>query len=284
MKQITFISMILLFKIQTSAAQQIHSCCSSHSENKDMTAFAGDPSFAAAHESPIPFNYTTQQGKMISFPTPDGKTGNAYEVKSSSHTKNVLFIFHEWWGLNNYIKQRADELQSALGDVTVIALDFYDGKVADNADSAGIYMKSMSDTRFENIVNGALNYVGKDARICTLGWCFGGGLSLRGTLAAGKQAAGCVMYYGMPSSDVNVLKQIHADVLGLFAEKDKWITPEVVSKFQENMKAAGKNLTVKNYDADHAFANPSNPHFNKTATADANATALDFLKKHFAEK
>ena len=55
-------------------------------------------------------------------------------------------------------------------------------------------------------------------------------------------------------------KTLNADVFGIFATwKDRYITTEVVNKFADAMKAAGKTLILKNYDADHGFANPSNP-------------------------
>ena len=50
--------------------------------------------------------------------------------------------------------------------------------------------------------------------------------------------------------------------------------------FEKNMIAAGKNLSVNRYDAGHGFANPSNPGFNPTATTDAYAKAIAFLKAH----
>ncbi len=259
------------------------SCCSIGSSENSIMAFVSDPAFIAAHESPLPFNYTNAAGKMISFPTADGKTAGAYEVMSVTPTNNYLFVFHEWWGLNDYIKQRADELQKAIGNVNVVAIDLYDGKMTANADTASLLTNSVTDGRLDTIIYGAIKYVGKEARICTLGWCFGGGLSLRATLFAGTQAAGCVMYYGMPITDVNKLKQLHTDVIGFFGTQDKWITPEVVSQFEANMKKAGKTLTVKSYNADHAFANPSNPHYNYTMAAYADIFAIEYLKNHFGK-
>jgi carboxymethylenebutenolidase len=217
---------------------------------------------------------------MISFSTPDGQTGSAYEVLSSTPTKNFLIITHEWWGLNDYIKQRADELQKTLGKINVIAVDMYDGKVAATPDSAGKYMKAATNERIMNILKGAIAFAGKDARIFSLGWCFGGGYALQAAIAAGKQGAGCVMYYGMPETDMSKLKSLNCDVLGLFAAQDKWINPDVVKTFQENMEKAGKKLTVKSYNADHAFANPSNPKYDKVSAADANQSAIEFIKAH----
>ena len=86
------------------------------------------------------------------------------------------------------------------------------------------------------------------------------------------------MYYGMPEKDVAKLKTLNSDVLGLFADQDKWINPEVVGQFEKDMAAAGKKVTVKEYPADHAFANPSNPKYNKELAADAHQRALAYLK------
>ena len=111
-----------------------------------------------------------------------------------------------------------------------------------------------------------------------MGWCFGGGWSLQAALLGGKQTVGCVMYYGMPEKDVAKLKTLNSDVLGLFADQDKWINPEVVKQFEKDMAAAGKKVTVKEYPADHAFANPSNPKYNKELATDAHQKALAYLK------
>jgi carboxymethylenebutenolidase len=265
---------LMLFVASAISAQKM-SCCSGPSA--DMRVFADDPSFVASHLAPLPFKYLDQAGKMVTFPTADGKTGSAYEVLASKPTKNFLIITHEWWGLNDYIKEKADELQKILGNVNVIAIDMYDGKVASTPDSAKIYMQSATNDRIMSIINGAIAFAGKDARIFSLGWCFGGGYALKTAIAAGKQGAGCVMYYGMPETDMTKLKSLHCEVLGLFASQDKWINADVVKTFQSNMTKAGKKLTVKTYNADHGFANPSNPKYDKESTVDANKMAYEFL-------
>jgi len=82
----------------------------------------------------------------------------------------------------------------------------------------------------------------------------------------------------MPEKDVEKLKTLHADVLGIFGNKDQFINPKVVDEFVSNMDKAGKKLIVKRYDADHAFANPSNPSFDKSAKDDAYKHVISFLK------
>ncbi|MBK7870903.1 MAG: dienelactone hydrolase family protein [Saprospiraceae bacterium] len=248
-------------------------------QSGDMSEFAENSSFQAAHENPEDIVFQPK-GTMIQFDTPDGKKGNAYTLTPENKTNTYLFVIQEWWGLNDHIRQEAERLFDSLGNVTVLALDMYDGKVATTQEEAGKYMQAASQVRGEAIVKGALTYVGKDAQIATIGWCFGGGWSLQASILAGDQAKACVMYYGMPVQNAKELAPLKAPVLGIFAKQDGWITPEVAKKFEDLAKATGKNVEIHQFDAAHAFANPSNPDYNEEATKGANTLALAFLKAH----
>jgi carboxymethylenebutenolidase len=215
---------------------------------------------------------------MIKIKCADGKEANGYLIEAKTKTDNWIFVFQEWWGLNDNIKRESETLYKDLGNVNVLALDMYDGNVATDRDAASKYMQEFKQERGNEIVKGAMEYVGAKAKIGTVGWCFGGGQSLQATLTAGKQAVACVMYYGMPEGDVARLKTLHTDVLGIFGTQDKYINGDVVKKFEANMKEAGKKVTIKSYEADHGFANPSNPKFDKTATEDAYQNTLAFFK------
>jgi len=218
-------------------------------------------------------------GKSVDFDTADGEKGSAYMVNSKTASNKYLFVIHEWWGLNDHIRQEADRYAKELGDVNVMALDMYDGNVADNPDDASRFMKAVSKDRANAIVNGALAMAGKDAEIGTIGWCFGGGWSLKSSLLAGSQAKACVMYYGMPVQDAKVLAALETDVLGIFATQDAWISPEVEKKFAGLMKATGKKLISHSFDADHAFANPSSPRYQEESATAANKIVLEYLKE-----
>jgi carboxymethylenebutenolidase len=87
------------------------------------------------------------------------------------------------------------------------------------------------------------------------------------------------MYYGRPETNMEKLKSINCDVIGFFGTKDQSIKTETVDAFEQNMKAAGKNINIYKYEAGHGFANPSNPVYNKEATEDAHAKAIAFLKQ-----
>lgn len=249
------------------------------SANEKFAVMASSREFKMAHAGPRVYTHLTQAGgKMIRFKTPDGGEANAYLLEAKAKTNNWIFVFQEWWGLNDNIKRQAEEIYNSLGNAHVIALDMYDGKLATDPQTAGKYMGEFKQGRGTAIVQGALAYAGKDAKVGTVGWCFGGGQSLQAALTAGKQAVACVMYYGMPEEDVEKLKTLAPDVLNIWPTQDKWINKDVMDKFEKNMAAAGKKLTIKSYAADHAFANPSNPGYNKEAAADAYKNTIEFFK------
>ena len=253
-------------------------CCSNPSATQQFAMLASSKKFVMFHKSPLPLRFQSTIGKDITYKTTDGKTASAYELKAKNPTNNYLLVVHEWWGLNDWVKKESEKIYNDLGNVNVIDLDLYDGKVATTSADAGKYMQGVTDDRAKAIINGAIAYVGPKAHITTIGWCFGGGWSLQTALLAGKQTVGCVMYYGMPEQDVNKLKTLNCDVLGNFANKDQWINTKVVTKFEADMKAAGKKLTANQYDADHGFANPSNPAYNSEATNAAYTKTIAFLK------
>lgn len=242
-------------------------------------AEASTRSFAMMHDNPIAFNMADQLGTTIKFKAADGSEAMGYEIRSKKKSNKWLFVIQEWWGLNDYIKKESETFYNDFGDVNVIALDLYDGKIAATADSAMKLIQSAKTERLENIIKGAIAHAGSDAKIYTVGWCFGGMWSLQSTLLAGKQAAGCVMYYGRPENNLDKLKTLNCDVIGFFGNKDRSPSPEVVNKFEADMQAAGKKLITHKYDAGHGFANPSNPIYNKDAAEDAHAKAVAFLKE-----
>lgn len=239
---------------------------------------ASNKAFILSHEEPLPFSFTSDGGKDISYTTADGKEAHAWEIKAKRPTQYYLFVIHEWWGLNDYVKQESEKLSNELG-VNVIALDMYDNQVASTREDAAKYMQAVTTERATAIIKGAFNYAGKEARIFTIGWCFGGGWSLQTAIEAGNRAAGCIMFYGQPEKDVDRLKNLKCDVIGFFAKRDEWINEKVVEDFKANMQAADRKVSVYEYDADHAFANPSNPHFDKAATADAYTKIYAFIKE-----
>ncbi len=240
--------------------------------------FSNDADFLAAHYLPETLIDFQAKGEMIQFDVKEREKANAYLLQPDEPTNKWLFVVHEWWGLNDHIKKESEKYFDALG-YNVIALDLYDGKVATDRKTASQYMQSCSKERAEAIIAGAYAYAGENAQVGSVGWCFGGGWSLQTGILGDTQAKASIIYYGMPEKDTDKLKNLKADVLGIFAAKEKWISPEVVAEFEKNMRLLNKNLTVKSYDAEHAFANPSRPSYVKEYADEAFDLSIAFLKE-----
>lgn len=272
-------TLLSIFSLSNSWAQT--ECCDvTAGASLSFSDFANDEKFILSHLSPLPFDFVPKIGKMVSMKVEGGKEFAVFEVKSGKTNGALILMFHEWWGLNDYILQEAEKLHIATG-ATVLAIDLYDRKIASNATEAAKLMKGVETERVEGIIKACIEYGGKFSRIQTIGWCMGGGWSLQASILAGQQGYGCVVYYGMPELEKEKLVQLGGPVLGIYAAKDTWITPQLVDEFDENMKIVQKKFTKYSFDADHAFANPSNPKYDKVAATKANELVIKFLKENF---
>lgn len=276
--------MLLLSLTYTLAvfAQTTPSCCNL-TATTEFAMLTVDDNFINSHQEPQPTTVPDDIGRMITFKTEDGTPGRAFEILTPYQTNSYLFIFQEWWGLNDHIKNEAIKYFKELRDVNVIAIDLYDGKVATTREEASKLMQGADEERIRTIIEGAIKYVGKQANIATLGWCFGGGWSLQASMMVKeKQQTGAIMYYGMPEKDMTKLQEnLHCDVLFMFAQQDDWISAKVLSEFENKMEQLPQQLFVEKYNAPHAFANPSNPGYNKAYTEDAFKNSIKFLRKRY---
>ncbi|HTQ59142.1 MAG TPA: dienelactone hydrolase family protein [Candidatus Solibacter sp.] len=212
------------------------------------------------------------------------ETVNGFLALPEGHGKHPgLVVIHEWWGLNDQIK---DEAQKFAGEGYVaLAIDLYRGKVATTAEEAHELMRGVPDDRGIRDLDAAYDYLAarRDVeanKIGSVGWCMGGGWSIKLAMSEPKLAA-CIVNYGSLPTEASSIAKIDAPVLGNFGADDSGITPDSVHAFEAAMKAAGKSVDVKIYDgAGHAFQNPNNKQgYRPEATADAWARMTAFLKK-----
>ncbi|MEO5656359.1 MAG: dienelactone hydrolase family protein [Nitrospiria bacterium] len=190
-----------------------------------------------------------------------------------------VIMIHEWWGLNPQIKETADRL--AKEGYVVLAPDLYHGKVATDAKTAGEYMNAVDPADAKATLKAAYQWVKEQPttrgkKIGSVGWCMGGGWSLQ--LGLNEPVDAVVVYYGLVEKDPAVLKNLKGPVLGIFANKDGWITPEMANGFEQGLKIAKIVNQIHRYDADHAFANPSNPNYQSEMATDAWKKTLAFFK------
>jgi len=193
----------------------------------------------------------------------------------------ALVVIHEWWGLNDWVKEQASKL-SDEGYVT-LAIDLYRGKVATTPDMAQELMRGVPDNRSDRDLHKAVEFLKsqpdvKKDKIGAIGWCMGGGYALDVALQEPSLAAD-VINYGDLADDLDDLKKINAPILGLFGGQDRSIPRSSVNKFADQMKSLGKSVEVHIYpEAGHAFENPNNAQgYRKDDAADAWNRIVEFL-------
>jgi carboxymethylenebutenolidase len=220
-------------------------------------------------------------GKTVSYKSGDETVNGILYAPTGNGPFPALIVIHEWWGLNDWVKQQAERLTGE--GYVALAVDLYRGKVADNPDLAHELMRGVPEDRATRDLRAAYDFLAsqpnvKKDRIGSIGWCMGGGYSLDTALAEPHLAA-TVINYGHLATDTSELKKINAPILGLFGGQDRGITPDDVKKFQQAMEQLGKKIEVKIYpDAGHAFENPNNKQgYRSDDAADAWQRTVGFL-------
>ena len=196
----------------------------------------------------------------------------------------AVVVIQEWWGLNDWIQDNAKHF-AAKGFVA-IAPDLYRGKVTDDPKIAAQLRKGMPSDRALQDCKAAVTAVAvmpnvQKNKIGSIGWCMGGGWSIKLAEDQPKLAAFVVNYGSLPT-DKALIAKINAPMLGNFGAEDKGIPPESVQAFEDAMKAAGKSTDIKIYGgAGHAFENPNNRDgYRPEATADAEKRVATFFRKN----
>ena len=236
-----------------------------------FVALFASPCFAAA-------------GKSVSYKSGDETVQAALYTPSGKGPFPALIVIHEYWGLNDWVKEQA----SKLGDqgYEALAIDLYRGKVATTPDMAHELMRGVPEDRAKRDLHAAFEFLQsqpniKKNRIGAIGWCMGGGYALDVALDEPTLAAD-VINYGHLATDPEAIKKINAPILGLFGGQDRGITPDDVHKFEAVMKQQGKKIEIKIYDdAGHAFENPNNKDGYRAAdAADAWQRTINFLGEY----
>lgn len=217
-------------------------------------------------------------GKTLSLSLEGGGSAIAYVARPKQAATGGVLVLHEWWGLNDFVKAQADAL--AAQGYLALAVDLYQGKVATTPDEAGKLMQGLDAAHAAAVEKAGVAWLKQNPhgkKIATLGWCAGGGQSLLASLGSPASVSATVMYYGAPVTDVAQLKTLRGPVLGIWAKKDGWITPDKVEAFDKALTEAGVKHSFHSFDADHAFANPTGGRYNPPAAAEADALTRKFL-------
>jgi carboxymethylenebutenolidase len=225
-------------------------------------------------------------GKPVSYKSGDETVQGILYTPAGKGPFPAILVIHEYWGLNDWVKEQASKL--ADQGYEALAIDLYRGKVATDPETAHELMRGVPDDRANRDLEAAFTFLAsqpnvKKNRIGAIGWCMGGGYSLDVALDEPALAAD-VINYGHLVTDPAQVKKINAPILGLFGGLDQGITPDDVHKFEAAMKQQGKKVEIKIYsDAGHAFENPNNkntPGYRPEDAADAWQRTVNFLAEH----
>lgn len=223
------------------------------------------------------------EGKPVSYKSGDETVNGILYTPQGKGPFPALVVIHEWWGLNDWVKEQASKL--ADQGYVALAIDLYRGKVATTSDEAHQIMRGVPSDRANRDLLAASAYLRSltnvnPTLVGDIGWCMGGGYALDLAIADPKLKV-AVINYGHLATDDASLKKINAAILGIFGGQDKGITPADVNKFESQLKALGKTVEIHSFpNAGHAFQNPNDQRYRADDAAEAWKLTVAFLAKY----
>lgn len=221
-------------------------------------------------------------GERVTFKA-NGHTTPGYLAKPASGSGPAVIVIQEWWGLVPHIEDVADRFASE--GFFALAPDLYHGEKATGPDQAGKMMMALNIEQTEKDLRGAIHHLQQQpgvtgAKVGTVGFCMGGALSL---FAASKnpEVGACVVFYGGHPKAQPDLEALQAPVLGIWAGKDGFVTPQVVAQLDQRLTALGKRHDFHTYpNADHAFFNDTRKEvYDPEASKDAWRRTIAFFRR-----
>jgi dienelactone hydrolase len=200
------------------------------------------------------------RGKEVTYATDSTQMKGylAYDDNVKSKRPGIIVI-HEWWGHNDYVRERADML-AELG-YTAIAIDMYgDGKQAEHPEDAGKFSKNVmsnlpeAKARFNAALELLKQHESVDAeQTAAIGYCFGGSVAL--TMAnSGADLDAVAAFHSGVQLPVMPNEQLNARVLVCNGGADPFISEESVENFKKTMDSIGANYEYISYPGvKHAF-------------------------------
>jgi carboxymethylenebutenolidase len=225
------------------------------------------------------------QGREVTYKSGnDTVRGMLYQPPNANSKVPGIVVIHEWWGLNDWVKEQASKLADQ-GYVT-LTVDLYRGKSTSNPEEAHELMRGLQQDRAVRDLLAAADYLRSQknvdpAKVGAIGWCMGGGMAFQLAVNDPKLKA-VVINYGATSDDPNTLKKINAAFLGIFGGQDRGISPQDSKKFAEEMEKLGKTGQIRIFpDAGHAFENPNNKQgYRPQDAAEAWQLTTQFFDEH----
>jgi carboxymethylenebutenolidase len=218
---------------------------------------------------------------MVEF-VANGTTTAGYLATPPAGKGPGVLVIQEWWGLVGHIKSVCDRF--AAEGFSALAPDMYHGKTASEPDGAGKLFMALNIGQAEKDLRGAAKFLAQHSstpKLGAVGFCMGGQLALFAA-TLNPSIGACVNFYGIHPNVKPDYAKLAGPVLGLYAEKDGFVTPQVARDVDAAIKKAGKQSDIHVYPGvDHAFFNDERPDvYDKAAATDAWRRTLAFFRQH----
>lgn len=207
--------------------------------------------------------------------------------------KPGVLVVHEWMGLDDYAKSRANQL-AKMGYIAFAADIYGKGVKAKNPAEAGTMsgkykndrklMRSRVIAGFNTLKN---NKLVDQNKIAAIGYCFGGTTVLE-LARSGTKLNGVISFHGgLDTPKPEDAKNIKSKVLVLHGADDPFVPMKDVEAFQNEMRLGKVDWQMVSYsNSVHGFTNPKNGNDNSKGAAynkKADTRSWNDMKQFFAE-
>lgn len=173
-----------------------------------------------------------------------------------------VLVVHEWWGLNDYARKRAEQL-AKMGYVA-FACDMYGtGKVTEHPKEASAMATEVRKNikSWQGRAQAALKILQDhefvDGKLAAIGYCFGGSTALQLAYTGAPLSAVVTFHAAVPTPEPEQAQAIKAKLLLCHGAADPFVKDETLQKAREVFEAAKVDYEMNYYGrAAHSFTVP----------------------------
>lgn len=186
----------------------------------------------------------------------------AYDDAAKGKLPGVVVV-HEWWGLDDYARDRAKQLAEA--GYVAFACDMYgEGKTVSHPDDAGKMAKAVRENvkawrgRAEAGLKQLASQPNVDpTKLAAIGYCFGGSTCLQLAYSGADLKAVATFHAALPTPTADEAKAIKPRIYVAHGADDAFIPEKAVAAFKEALDAAKVKYTFEAFPGVvHSFTVP----------------------------